>query len=100
MPATKLVWEKFPSVTTGGKPFFWVGRKITTRYARKVATVFWSRVEQQWAAEDGDEKRLGLFFTADLAKACVEDKFPGEWSEGLNFYDTKTEVAQGKRRAK
>jgi hypothetical protein len=97
MPVT-LVWEKFPSVTTGGKPFFWVGRRITPRCTRKIAVVCWDRLHEKWYAEDGDEKRLGLFFTVGLAKARVEDLFPGEWTE-RDFFEVKTSIIQRKRRA-
>jgi hypothetical protein len=66
----EIEWRKAPSVTTGGKAYFWVTFKTPQGGKRWVV---WDRVEQQWAVTDEDNKPLGFFKTDKEGKKAVED---------------------------
>lgn len=64
---TTYEWKKFPSVTTGGKPYFWLyyeGKKI-------VASVVWNRIEKMYAVEI-EETNMGYMENLKSAKKNVE----------------------------
>ena len=62
-----LDWRKAPSVTTGGKPYFWVG------YAggQLLYWVVWDRYAQKWAVTDAN-KTLAYFDSAAAGKKWAE----------------------------
>ncbi len=64
---TTYEWKKMPSVTTGGKPYFWLyylGNK-------RIASVVWNRKEQSYALEtEGID--LGLVDEPKTAKKRIE----------------------------
>lgn len=64
-----LTWKKCPSVTTGGKPFFWIARP--TEIPSPVLSVVWGRFQQKWSAQI-DGKQVGLFETPEAAKQYFE----------------------------
>lgn len=62
-----LKWEKAPSVTPGGKQFFWVAHTD-----RGVAKVVWDRVDKKWVASDASGKEVGKFDSAEEGKTALE----------------------------
>ena len=68
-------WRKAPSVTYGGKRWFFVA---FTQNGKR--TVVWDREESKWAVHTDNEGRnrrpevLGLFDTPEQAKASVENE--------------------------
>lgn len=65
-----MEWRKAPSVTRGGKPYFWTGVHKGTRY-----WVVWDRQRKMWAVDKESIRRipsLAWFPTPAKAKKFVE----------------------------
>lgn len=56
------VWKKVPSVTTGGKPYFFVAFHEDNT-GRTKTTVVWDRTKRKWAVEM-NEQVIDYFDTA------------------------------------
>ncbi len=73
---SKIQWDKVPSVTYGGKPYFY-NTVTTDYYARR--TVIWDRQEEAWVVkgpqtrEHYSGKVYSLFDSAAKAKRFVEE---------------------------
>jgi hypothetical protein len=65
----KTIWEKMPSVTTGGKPYFWVHRAENGCFW----TVVWNRIAERWVLETSTGSILGYFDTDKEAKKAAEE---------------------------
>jgi hypothetical protein len=63
----KIPWKKCPSVTPGGKPFFWC---YVSGYVRH--TICWDRVEKRWALNLAG-KHMGYFDTDREAQIRAEN---------------------------
>jgi len=63
----KKNWEKFPSVTPGGKKFFLIKK---TSYG--IFRVVWDRVERKYVTQR-ENNIMGLFQSEVKAKRCVDD---------------------------
>jgi hypothetical protein len=68
-----LDWEKVASVTTGGKPYFYVAHAYNQTGNRVKYTVVWNRIKQCWTAEYDDYTlpkaiELGSFNSAHYAR--------------------------------
>ncbi len=64
---TTYKWKKVPSVTTGGKPYFWLyyeGKKI-------VASVVWNRIRKLYHI-DIEEQDMGYLEDLKNAKRNIE----------------------------
>lgn len=74
---TRLQWEKIPSVTPGGKRYFYLAWPEMNGRKRKYC-VAWHRYAQRWVASFDDmqtcliPEEYGLFDTAKDAQACLE----------------------------
>jgi len=78
-------WKKVPSVTTGGRPYFWfldlsgfprdVLAAVGLSYKVSVA---WNRRERKWEVNTGGnfEKSLGLFGSDRAGREFVEARLP------------------------
>lgn len=64
----KLNWKKVASVTTGGKPFFW----ICLIDGIKQYTVVWDRIDQKWSVQNSNGVTLVQFDTDKKGKHYVE----------------------------
>lgn len=64
-----LTWKKYPSVITGGKPFFWIARPA--EIPAPVLSVVWDRLQRKWATQING-KQVGLFETPEAAKRHFE----------------------------
>ncbi len=73
-PVMNLYWDKLPSVTYGGKPYFF--NTVTNNYLER-RTVVWDRQEKAWAVkgpqtlEHYHGKIYGYFPTAQAARQFV-----------------------------
>lgn len=67
MKQQKIKWEKFASVTGGGKPYFWRGNAIGS-------SIVWNRHNKQYHASLFG-KSLGLFNNVNEAKRIVQNVF-------------------------
>jgi len=67
MEKTKLNWSKCPSVTPGGKPYFYVAFTNGTKLA-----VVWDRLHEQWSLTINDTASK-LFNTRAAAVKCAEE---------------------------
>jgi hypothetical protein len=86
-----MEWKKVPSVTTGGKPYFWyldlsgfpsdVLAAVGLDYKASVA---WNRRAKKWEVNTGGnfEKSLGLFDSDKAGKEFVEARLPKEVLHG------------------
>lgn len=73
----KVEWKKCPSVTHGGKPFFWVTTNVKQKF-----WVVWDRFAQEWAVmknptKDGEDSYVDWFSSPNQAKSFVE-RIPNE----------------------
>lgn len=64
----KLHWKKCPSVTGGGKPFFWTATRGETRY-----WVVWHREFKAWVIEDNYGAAYGNYSNPKAAMKYVEE---------------------------
>ncbi len=80
-------WKKVPSVTTGGKPYFYV--LFLDKYSREEqvgmgldskVSVAWNRRAKKWEASTGGnfEKSLGFFKDEEEAKSVIEARLPSK----------------------
>jgi len=64
----KLSWQKCPSVTPGGKDYFYfISLGLGNSYS-----VVWDRQKQKWCA-DKNHKTIALFDSAKEGQKYVED---------------------------
>ena len=64
----KLTWKKVGSVTTGGKPFFWICLIDNC----KEYSVVWDRIDQKWCVTNSKGITLAQFDTDKKGKQYVE----------------------------
>jgi len=65
-----LKWSKMPSVTYGGKPYFWVARTPQGN-----VWVVWNRLKKAWVLEDWSERILKTFNTAEQGKKFANEYY-------------------------
>lgn len=62
-------WKKNPSVTTGGKPYFWSAHNDR---GRPIYWVVWDRVYKKWVVQDSSQKLIAKFDSDSQGKKYVE----------------------------
>ena len=62
----KIHWHKIPSVTTGGKPYFWHGNAISS--------IVWDRIDKKYHATLWGEQ-IGLFASVSQAKKAIQQEY-------------------------
>lgn len=71
----QIQWQKVPSVTTGGTPFFY--NSITDDYAKRLSVV-WDRFKEAWSVKGAQTlehyrgKIYGYFKSVQEAKSFAE----------------------------
>ena len=63
----KITWHKIPSVTTGGKPFFYRGNAIGS-------SIVWNRIDLKYHGTLWG-KNVGLFDSVTDAKKAIQRIF-------------------------
>ena len=65
----KTIWEKMPSVTAGGKPYFWTTKATGGHGYFKVV---WDRFAQKWVLTLPDDSTFDYYDSDTKAKKAYE----------------------------
>ncbi len=76
MTKTKLNWEKCPSVSPGGKPYFWY-LVLNIKDNRICFHVVWNRIQEKWVVQKNHEY-VTYAESAEKGKKFVEELFENE----------------------
>lgn len=77
MKSNRVFWKKCPSVTSGGKNYFWIAYdnpefKGICSGGRKLGCVVWNRIRLKYNVQDEKDNSLGFVDTVPAGKKMLE----------------------------